>query len=163
MKRPAVLWIVLSAVGFALGGLPLVQTEATVAYPEGFREWAHIKSALISPGHPNYSFGGGFHHIYANREGLLGFRTRAFPEGSVVVLDWLEMKDDAGQFVEGPRRRLDVMVKDATRFAETGGWGFRRFVGDSKTEVAATPTPEACFACHIRLQADGLVLSRYRR
>lgn len=93
---------------------------------------------------------------------MAGYRTRAFPEGSVIVFDWLEMQDNNGAFLEGPRRQIDVMVKDSTRFATTGGWGFQRFVKDSKTELAATPTPQQCFACHNQRKQDGLVLSGYR-
>jgi hypothetical protein len=57
---------------------------------------------------------------------------------------------------------VDVMVKDSQRFAKTGGWGFQRFVKDSKTQLAEAPTPQQCFACHERLKKDGLVLSSYR-
>ena len=60
-------------------------------------------------------------------------------------------------------RQLDVMVKDARRFAATGGWGFQRFVKDSKTQLAAAPTPQQCFSCHNRLKKDGLVLSTGRQ
>ncbi len=158
----AVALLSLALMGVEVGGQPIISPEPTVAYPEGFREWVHVKSALSSPAHANFSSGGGFHHIYANPEGMRGYRTRVFPEGSVVVFDWLEMRDEAGLFVEGPRRRLDVMVKDAARFEKTGGWGFQRFTGDSKTERAVTPPPQQCFACHERLRGDGLVLSTYR-
>ena len=58
--------------------------------------------------------------------------------------------------------RKDVMIKDSERFSTTGGWGFQRFVKDSKTEVAAAPSPQQCFACHDELKKDGLVLSSYR-
>jgi hypothetical protein len=133
-----------------------------VAYPEGYRTWAHVKSALISPAHTSFASNGGFQHIYANAEAMVGYRTRTFPEGSIVVFDWLEMRDKDGAFEEGPRRRLDVMVRDA-RFASTGGWGFQRFVRDSRTEVATTPSPQQCFACHDNLQKDGLILSSYRQ
>lgn len=137
-------------------------SEAQVSYPEGYRTWAHVKSSLISPAHQNFAVNGGFQHVYANPEALAGYRTRTFPEGSVVVVDWLEMKDTKGAFAEGPRRQLDVMMKDSKRFAGTGGWGFQRFVKDSKTEHAATPSPQQCFACHDKLKKDGLVLSAYR-
>ena len=46
------------------------------------------------------------------------------------------------------------MVRDSLRFAQSGEWGFQRFVGDSKTDLAATPTPQQCFACHDRLKKD---------
>jgi hypothetical protein len=57
---------------------------------------------------------------------------------------------------------LSGRTRDSRRFATTGGWGFQRFAGSSKTELAATPTPQQCFACHDRLKKDGLVLSSYR-
>ena len=135
---------------------------APVAYPEGYRDWAHVKSAFVSPAHKNFANLGGFQHTYANREGMEGYRTREFPDGAIVVFDWLELRENNGAFEEGPRRRLDVMVKDSKRFASTGGWGFQRFVKDSKTELAAAPTPRQCFECHEKLKKDGLVLSSYR-
>jgi hypothetical protein len=160
--RLAVTLLLLSTIagGFASG--TLASPDAVVAYPEGYRSWTHVKSGVIGPSHSLYSSNGGFQHIYANAEAMEGYRTRAFPEGSIIAFDWLEMRENAGAFSEGPRRQLDVMVKDSRRFATTGGWGFQRFVKDSKTELAATPTPQDCFPCHNRLKKDGLVLSSYR-
>ena len=131
-------------------------------YPEGYRTWTHVKSSLVSPAHRNFAAQGGFQHIYANPQAMIGYRTRAFPEGSIIAFDWLEMTDLNGAFLEGARRQVDVMVKDSQRYAKTGGWGFQRFVKDSKTERAATPAPQACFTCHDNLKKDGLVLSSYR-
>lgn len=164
MKLATVLFL-LTLLGSILAWQPSVSVddEAPVAYPEGYRNWAHVKSALISPAHQNFASMGGFQHIYANPEGMVGYRTRAFPDGSIVVVEWLEMLEKNGAFAEGPRRQVDVMVKDAQRFATTGGWGFQRFVKDSKTELAATPTPQQCFACHENLKKDGLILSSYRQ
>lgn len=136
-------------------------TSSPVEYPEGYRNWTHVKSAVISPTHQNFANTGGFQHIYANAEAMAGYRTRAFPQGAIIVFDWLEMKDNNGAFAEGPRRQVDVMVRDTLRFGSTGGWGFQRFVKDTKTEAAA-PTPQQCFACHDNLKKDGLVLSSYR-
>jgi hypothetical protein len=134
-----------------------------VAYPEGYRNWDHVKSTFIGPGHKNFATMGGFQHIYANDKAMTGYRTRSFPEGSIIAFDWLEMSENSGAFLEGPRRQLDVMVKDSSRFAATGGWGFQRFMKDSKTELATTLTPDQCFACHERLKKDGLVLSSLRQ
>lgn len=139
-----------------------VRAVPPVAYPEGYRDWTHVKSTMVGPAHANFANVGGFHHIYANEEAMAGYRTRVFPEGSIVVSDRLGIRDNEGAFVEGPRQNLDVMVKDSERFATTGGWGFQRFVKDSKTEVADTPTPQTCFACHDNLKKDGLILGTYR-
>ncbi len=163
MKLVTVLFLVAS-----LGGVLAWQPNgapdglAPVPYPEGYRNWAHVKSALISPAHERFARIGGFQHIYANTEAMVGYRTRAFPEGSIVAVDWLQVKDDNGAFAEGTRLQVDVMLKDSVRFATTGGWGFQRFLKDSRTELAASPTPRECFACHNRLQKDGLILSAYR-
>ena len=141
----------------------LAFADSPLAYPEGYRNWVHVKSGLISPAHKAFAEMGGFQHIYANPQAMVGYRTRAFPDGSVIVFDWLEMKDKDGAFEEGARRQVDVMVKDSRRFAKTGDWGFQRFAKDSKTELAAAPAPQQCFACHDRLKKDGLVLSSYRQ
>jgi hypothetical protein len=137
------------------------KSTPSVPYPDGYRGWTHVKSGLIGPTAKTFETIGGFQHIYANAEAMVGYRTRVFPEGSVVVFDWLELHDDNGTFTEGPRRQVDVMMKDSARFAGSGGWGFQRFVKDTKTEAAA-PTPAQCFACHQSLAKDGLVLSAYR-
>ena len=156
---PALSALVLSV----LAQSPAPNRTAAVAYPDGYRTWTHVKSSLISPSHANFAINGGFQHIYANAEAMRGYQTRTFPEGSIIAFEWLGMTDAQGAYAEGPRRQLDVMVKDATRFAATGGWGFQRFMKDSKTERSTTLTPDQCFACHTKLQKDGLVLSSYRQ
>src|SRR5437899_11105382 len=80
--------------------LAVVRADAPVAYPEGYRKWTHVKSGAIGPASSQYSSIGGFQHIYANAQAMAGYRTRVFPEGSVVVFDWLEMRDKAGAFEE---------------------------------------------------------------
>lgn len=162
MKLATLLFLLTSIGSILAWRSDSTQTIAPPAYPEGYRGWVHVKSGLISPAHKRFPSNGGFQHIYANPKAMVGYRTRAFPEGSTVVFDWLEMRDQDGAFEEGPRRQVDVMVKDSRRFATTGGWGFQRFVKDSRTELAATPTPQECFACHEKLKKDGLVLSSYR-
>jgi hypothetical protein len=142
---------------------PKSQTASPpVPYPNGYRTWSHVKSRVISPTHKNFAATGGFQHIYANAQAMDGYRTRNFSDGAVIAFEWLEMRDNNGAYAEGPRRQVDVMVRDAQRFAATGGWGFQRFVKDSKTELAASPTPQQCFACHDQLKKDGFVLSSYR-
>ena len=77
-------------------------------------------------------------------------------------MDWLEGRDDKGAFSEGARRRVDVMVKDRARFAATGGWGFERFQGDSRTERTVKSAAKECFACHSGPTTRDLVFSRLR-
>jgi hypothetical protein len=160
MNRPAFVLIALAIV--SLHPVAFSDDAQPVPYPDGFRSWSHVKSGVISPQHANFSSMGGIHHVYANPQAMDGYRTRQFPEGSVIVFEWLEWLEKNGSIEEGPRRQVDVMIKDSQRYAATGGWGFQRFVKDSKTELAAAPTPQQCFACHDKLKADGLVISKYR-
>src|SRR5215468_3163197 len=128
---------------------PWAKPNDAVPYPEGYRLWAHVKTALIGPQSPAFENSGGIHHIYANEKATEGYRTGKFPDGSVMVADFLETRENAGVTTEGPRRRIDVMVKDSKRYAATGGWGFEQFKGDSQTDRMVTAEiATKCFDCH---------------
>jgi len=45
---------------------PLGAAESKVSYPKGFRNWYHVKSMVIMPGHPLADPFGGIHHIYCH-------------------------------------------------------------------------------------------------
>jgi hypothetical protein len=74
----------------------------------------------------------------------------------------LEAKSADNAVVEGPRKLVGVMQKDSKKFADTGGWGFEGFKGDTRERLVTDPK-NACFACHeSQIQAD-YVFSRYRK
>jgi hypothetical protein len=140
-------------VGAVLGRVP---------FPNEFRTWTHVKTAMITSSHPAAAAEGGLHHIYANSRAADGYATGRFPEGSVVAYELLETREKDGVVSEGTRRRLDVMVKDSTRFAATGGWGFERFrEGRSEGELSEQARV-ACFECHRRAGEHDFVFSRMR-
>ena len=141
----------------------LAADPPAVPYPEGYRDWHHVKSMVIEEGHPLYASFGGIHHLYANKLALEGYRTGRFPDGSIIVFDLLAAERADAALVEGPRKVVGVMHKDAGRWAATGGWGFEGFAGDSKTERAVgAKAAEACFACHAPQKATDYVFSRSR-
>jgi hypothetical protein len=51
------------------------------------------------------------------------------------------------------------MVKDAKKYAATGGWGFAQFDKDGKPANEAMH--KACFPCHESAQAHDFVFTRY--
>jgi hypothetical protein len=54
---------------------------------------------------------------------------------------------------------VQVMVKDAKRYAATGGWGFGRFIDGKPVDEAQHQT---CFACHeARARNHDYVFTRY--
>ena len=137
--------------------------EGYVPYPTGYLEWRHVKSMVIESGHPLFGAFGGIHHIYANDRALQGYRSDHFPDGSVLVFDLLEALQDGAAVVEGKRKVLGVMVKDAHRYEATGGWGFEGFgAGDSGSRVVGSNAASACFACHQPQQAQDFTFSRLR-
>jgi hypothetical protein len=148
----------------ALATLALPVLAAEVAYPEGYRDWHHVKSMVIQPGHGLYEAFGGIHHLYANRKALEGYRTGKFPDGAVIVFDLLEAPSEGGAITEGKRKVVGVMARDARKFATTGGWGFEGFKGDSKTERAVgANAAKACFECHAPQKDRGYVFSSPRK
>lgn len=137
--------------------------ETMVKYPEGYREWTHVKTMVIQPGHPLYDSFGGIHHVYANEKALKAMKDGgSYSDGSVLIFDLLEGKTENNAIVEGNRKVLGVMEKDSTKFKETGGWGFEGFKGDSQERVVTDPKT-ACFSCHEPQKQAEYVYSTYRK
>jgi hypothetical protein len=131
------------------------QDKPAVPYPDGFRSWTHVKSLIVGPDHESFAKRGGIHHYYANDKAVAGYRTGAFPDGSIVVDEAVFMKNGEGrtkglQF-EGDRRFLDVMVKDSRRYGSTGGWGLRAF----RAGRPDWPSLERRAGCVLHLSLEG--------
>ncbi|RMH79614.1 MAG: cytochrome C [Calditrichaeota bacterium] len=156
--------VILTVVALAVGSLVLFcQSEDTqVAYPEGYRDWTHVKSMVLQPGHQLYEAFGGIHHVYANDKALQALKSGGtFPDGAVLVFDLLEALEQDNAIVEGPRKVVGVMEKNSAKFAATGGWGFEGFKGDTRERVVTDPNGQ-CFACHTSQKEKDFVFSSYR-
>lgn len=116
-------------------------------FPEGYRKWTHIKTGLVGPQSPAFKTTGGYHHIYGNDKAMEGYASGNFPDGSIIVFDVLETIEKNGSTLEGNRRHVDVMYKDVTKFAATGGWWFEEFK-DKTQRVLDTESRKNCSNCH---------------
>ena len=156
-------------IGLAVVVLPLLvvsliaRQQAAVPYPAEYRNWAVVKTSLVSPQAPNYAARGGFHHFYANAKAMDGYRTGAFPEGSIIVDEGVYAEDAKGVVVERGRRSLDVMHKNSATHAATGGWGFEHFDGDSQVGSGTADARSSCATCHAQRKAQDYVFSAFRR
>ena len=115
-----------------------------VTLPQGFRQWPLIAPALESE--PLNEL----RSVLANATALEAYRAGRlpFPDGSVLVkLAWkrVQSPDFEPASVPGAATTVQVMVKDSTKYAATGGWGFGRFVDGRPADLAQH---ETCFACH---------------
>jgi hypothetical protein len=148
---------------FASAAVAALAADPAVPYPEGYRQWTHVKSMVIQQGHPLYEAFGGIHHIYANDKAMQGYRKGRFADGAVIVFDLLDAKAGGGALEEGPRKVVGVMARDAKKWKATGGWGFEGFKGDSKTDRAVAGNAKtACFECHTAQKDRDYVFSAWR-
>ena len=63
-------------------------------------------------------------------------------------------------FVAGPAINVQFMVKDSTKYASIGGWGFAQFDDGKPADQAVHKT---CFACHSPAKDRDFVFTRYWR
>jgi hypothetical protein len=142
------------------------EDKRPVSFPEGYRSWQHVKSILVGPEHPTFPRRGGLHHYYANDLALAGYETGKFPNGSVIVDEGLFTKDGEGPakgiLMESERRTVEVMVKDDSRYNDTGGWGFERFEREDKTGRLIVSEQAKCYECHTKAQDRDHVFSKIR-
>src|SRR5579862_3300934 len=142
-----------------VSGAPIFVTTI----PSGYRDWklisiAHEEGNLNSIG----AVLGNDVTIKAYREGKL-----PFPEGAIIAaLHYSHVPSEennkvfgqAQSFIAGPATNIQFMVKDSTKYAATGGWGFATFV-DGKP--AAPASMKSCFPCHNKATATDLVFTHY--
>ncbi len=137
--------------------------EASVPYPEGYRDWRHIKSMVINEGHALYASFGGIHHLYANEQAQAGYRSGRFPDGAVIIFDLYEAIAADNTVTEGKHKVVGVMHRDAKRYAATGGWGFEGFAdGDPVQRAVGANAAKACYECHTSQKDRDYVFSTTR-
>jgi|ERR1700733_4577303 len=131
--------------------------------PPGYRDWKLI-SVSHEAGNLN-SIGavlGNDVAIKAYREGKLpypdGTIIAALHYGHVASAENNKVFGQAQSFVAGAPTNIQFMVKDSTKYAATGGWGFATFV-DGKPAAAASM--KSCFPCHNQAKASDLVFTHY--
>jgi hypothetical protein len=135
-----------------------------IKIPAGYRDWR-----LISVAHEEGNLNdlrailGNDVAIAASREGKV-----PYPDGAIIArLAWsydklAESSKAFGHpqtFVAGPAKNgVQFMVKDSTRYASTGGWGFAQFNDGKPADAAVQRT---CFPCHQVAKSRDLVFNRY--
>ena len=132
--------------------------------PQGYRDWRWISSAHEA-GNLN-SLGA----VLGNDIAIKAYREKKlpFPDGTIIAaLHYRHTASDEnnkvfGQvqsFVPGAPTNIQFMVKDSTKYAATGGWGFGHFGADGKPGTA--DFMKTCFPCHENAKATDLVFTHY--
>ena len=133
----------------------------SVQYPDSFRRWVHVGTGVILPGaNPQLVSEEGMHHIFANQMAVNSYASGDFPDGSIIVYELREAQQKNGVIFEGDRKRVDVMIKDASLYKNTGGWRFERFWANDRTQDAVRDSGTSCFQCHSKANAHGFIFSQ---
>jgi Cytochrome P460 len=131
--------------------------------PPGYRDWRLI-SVSLEEGNLN-----SLSAILGNDVAIKAYREAKlpYPDGAIIAalhygrVPSAENNKVFGKpqsFVPGPATSIQFMVKDSTKYAATGGWGFGTFI-DGKPAAAASM--KSCFPCHNEIKASDLVFTHY--
>jgi len=115
-----------------------------VKIPAGYRRWE-----LVAPSQETDKLDE-LRGIVGNAIAIKAYETGTlpFPDGTVLVkLAWkrVQSSEFGAAFVPGEPTTVQVMVKDAKKYAATGGWGYGRFIDGRPVDEAQHQT---CFGCH---------------
>jgi hypothetical protein len=133
--------------------------------PSGYRDWRLISVAREEGTLDDIrAILGNDVAIKAYREGQ-----PPFPEGTIIGrLAWSydaseENNKSFGKkqsFVAGhPKNGVQFMVKDSTRYASTGGWGYSQF--DDGKPLTDQAMLQSCYDCHQKIKERDFVFTRY--
>lgn len=172
MKRITFLLLVVSTlaggVAFTAPTYGHADGEATPVFvtriPSGYRDWRFISVAREEGSLDDIrAILGNDKAIKAYREGKL-----PFPDGAIIArLAWsYEASEENNKafgrsqsFVAGhPKNGVQFMVKDAKKYAATGGWGYAHFDDGKSADEAMLNT---CHACHAAIKERDFVFTRY--
>jgi hypothetical protein len=157
----------LAGILMSFGAVSTTAAGDEVPFPSGFRNWFVVNSMIVTKDSPIFSQIGGLHLIYVNAKGLPTLKKGGpfpYPDGTVFADDVHDFSVKDGSNVEGAKKAVTVMVKDAKKYAMTGGWGFQVWAGGDPSKPLIPDTAhaiQACFACHTPQKAQDYTFSTY--
>jgi hypothetical protein len=138
-----------------------------IRFPTEFRNWFTVNSMIVSRDSPISSQIGGMHIIYVNTKGLATLKRGGplpYPDGTMFADDVHDFSIKDGSYIEGAKKAVTVMIKDAKKYPTTGGWGFQVWAGGNPAKPLVPDTAQsvkACFTCHIPRKDQDYTFSTY--
>lgn len=131
--------------------------------PAGYRDWT-----FISVAHEEGNLHS-FAAVLGNNVAAKAYRegTLPYPDGTMIVaLHYSHVPSKENNqvfgreqsFVPGAPTNIQFMIKDSTKYAATGGWGFGHFQNGKPADAAFM---QPCFPCHEKAKATDLVFTHY--
>jgi hypothetical protein len=134
---------------------PTYTADGELIRPTDFREWMFVTSGLgmtynqPAAGQPART--PNFTNVYVNPSAYRAFtKTGQWPDQTMFILE-IRASSSEGSINKGGHFQsnlviIEASVKDEARFP--GKWAYFDFGRDMKTQVAALPRTERCYACH---------------
>ena len=131
-----------------------------ITMPEGYKNWRLIAPSYRPDKNHIRTILGNDTAIEATRAG----KTRPWPDGTILAkLAWKTKTDEhfPDATVPGDFVHAEFMIKDAKKYAATGGWGFARWLGmELKPYGKDAGFVQECFGCHTPVKANDYVFTR---
>ena len=133
--------------------------------PAGYRDWR-----LISVAREEGTLDD-IRAVVGNDVAIKAYRESKppFPDGTIIGrIAWsYDASEENNQifgkkqsYVAGhPKNGVQFMVKDSTRYASTGGWGYSQF--DEGKPLTDTAMLQRCYECHALIKDRDYVFTRY--
>lgn len=175
MRRRAVAASLVVAVSVFAGALTIAAQDRSGAKASGDLALSEFKGyeswQAIAPSEtPD-----GIKTIFGNSVMIAAYKAgtpangKGVPDGAMMAkIEWAKRPNDASPYpvsVPGALKSVAFMMKDAKRFAASGGWGYAKFepaAGSGALQPSGTGS--ACgYACHTRVKARDFVFTEYPR
>ncbi len=159
-----------SIIVFALGLLSVVAGVAVagkvtpapngIEMPQGYKDWRVIGIADRTDNQTMRAILGNDAAVAAARRG----RISPWPDGAILAkVAWKTTTHEhwnkatvPGEFVQ-----VEFMIKNAKKYAATGGWGFARWKGlDQQPYGKDANFVQECFGCHTPVKGQDYVFTR---
>jgi hypothetical protein len=154
----------LAALLGAFAGLAVAQSAPPapngITLPQGYKDWRVIAVSHRTDNNTLRAIVGNDVAIAAARSG----KTNPWPDGAILgKIVWSDAKHEGWPTatVPGAFRAQEFMIKDAKRFAKTGGWGYARWLGAERKPYGKDANFEQeCFGCHTPVKGNDYVFTR---
>ncbi|HLC14851.1 MAG TPA: cytochrome P460 family protein [Thermodesulfovibrionia bacterium] len=131
-----------------------------IELPQGYKDWRLISSSHREDNNTLRVILGNDAAIDAARQG----KTNPWPDGvTFAKLVWKDSKHPkwATATVPGDFVHAEFMVKDAKKYAATGGWGFARWLGSEQKPYGNDASfVQECFNCHTPVKDNDYVFTK---
>ena len=137
-----------TSVALAAGHDSVAAAPNGIEFPADYRDWRVISVSHRVDHKSMRAILGNDTAVAAAREG----RTNPWPDGAVLAkVVWKEAPEEHWSAAIAPSQfvHVEFMFKDAQKWADTGGWGYARWVGDGLAPYGKDAAfAQECMGCH---------------